>query len=350
MEQYSDKYFLRSKTILEKEGLNPIVEMQVFIRKGPGKVKGLTEAIEYIKDNSDIKQVGGQIYALNEGEEYNSEEIVMKIIAPIQSIIALETQYLGIISAETTKENDGGVMLPYNITQNVKKVVELVSDRPIFYFGARHWRYDDDAMISKAAFDGGVTGCSTDAGAETVGQIGMGTIPHALIIVFASKYGKEEATMKATEAFDKHMPKDINRIALVDTFNREITDSLMTAKKLGKKLYGVRIDTCGENLGESCEGDKGVTKELANKVRSALDKNGFKKVKIILSSGFAKVEKVIDFIDEEERTGLKLFDGLGCGQFFHSRSATSDIVKVDGKLLSKTGRGYKENKRLIRRL
>ena len=337
--------------------------MQIFIRKGPGRVYGLDEAYEYIKANSDIQIAGGQIYTLKEGSEYSAEEVVMRIVAPIQSIIELETQYLGIISAETTKKNDGGVLLPKVITESVKKVVDLVDGRPVFYFGARHWHYSNDAQISKAVFNGGITDCATDAGAETVGKKGMGTIPHALIIAFASKYGKEEATMKATEAFDKHMPNDINRIALVDTFNKEITDSLMTAKKLGKKLYGIRIDTCGENLGEGCSEDsvelgdkiisggvKGVTKELAYGVRTALDKNGFKKVKIILSSGFAKVEKVMDFVATEKRTNLRLFDGLGCGQFFNSRTATADIVKVDGQLLSKTGRHYKENKRLIRRL
>ncbi len=347
---YSDKYFIRSREILEKEGLNPIVDMQVFIRKGPGKVYGLDEAYRYIKENSNIDKVGGQIYTLMESSEYISGEVVMRIIAPVQSIIELETQYLGIISAETTKANDGGVLFPKTITENVKKVVELVGGRPVFYFGARHWHYKYDKQISKSTFDGGVVGCSTDIGAETVGKKGIGTIPHALVIVFASKYGKENATLEATNAFDKWMNKDIKRIALVDTFNREVTDSLMVAKALGKRLYGVRIDTCGENLGEGCVGVKGVTKELAYTVRRALDEGGFKNVKIILSSGFAKVNKVKDFVATEKRTNLKLFDGLGCGQFFHSRTATADIVKVDGQFLSKTGRGYKENDRLVRRL
>lgn len=360
--KYSDKYFVRSREILEKEGLNPVVEMQVFIRKGPGKVYGLDEATRYIKENSDIGEVGGQIYTLMESSNYDSNEVVMKIVAPIQSIIELETQYLGIISAETTKANDGGVLLPNAIKENVKKVVDLVNGRPVFYFGARHWRYDADAAISKAAFDGGVVDCSTDAGAEAVGKKGIGTIPHALVIAFASKYGRENATLEATKAFDKWMDKGIKRIALVDTFNREITDSLMVARNI-KNLYGIRLDTCGENLGEGCSDDevdlgdkiisggvKGVTKVLAYGVRSALDKNGFKNIKIILSSGFAKAEKVRDFVEAEQFWNIKLFDGLGCGQFFHSRTATADIVKVDGQLLSKTGRGYKENERLVRRL
>ena len=42
---YIDKYFLRAKTILKKENLNPIVKIQVFIRKGNCKVYGINEAI-----------------------------------------------------------------------------------------------------------------------------------------------------------------------------------------------------------------------------------------------------------------------------------------------------------------
>ena len=32
IEQYTDKYFLRAKQILEQENINPIVRMQVFAR------------------------------------------------------------------------------------------------------------------------------------------------------------------------------------------------------------------------------------------------------------------------------------------------------------------------------
>ena len=159
--KYSDKYFVRSKEILKKECINPWVEMQCFIRGTPGVIKGVDEAIDYITNHSDIKEVGGEIYALEDGDEYESGDTIMLIKAPIQSIIELETQYLGIISAETTKKNDGGVLLPKVITESVKKVVDLVDGRPVFYFGARHWHYSNDAQISKAVFNGGITDCAT---------------------------------------------------------------------------------------------------------------------------------------------------------------------------------------------
>ncbi|KKL69497.1 hypothetical protein LCGC14_2114280, partial [marine sediment metagenome] len=42
---YIDKYFLRAKEILQKDGLNPVVKAQVFIRKGTCRVYGINEAI-----------------------------------------------------------------------------------------------------------------------------------------------------------------------------------------------------------------------------------------------------------------------------------------------------------------
>ena len=46
--QFSDKYFVRTRIILEGEGLNPFVLAQVFIRTGPGQVAGMQKSVEII--------------------------------------------------------------------------------------------------------------------------------------------------------------------------------------------------------------------------------------------------------------------------------------------------------------
>lgn len=46
---YVDKYFIRSRRILEREGLNPQVTMQVFFRNGPGVIEGVAEAAEIFR-------------------------------------------------------------------------------------------------------------------------------------------------------------------------------------------------------------------------------------------------------------------------------------------------------------
>ena len=56
---YTDKYFLRSRQILEKEGLNPWVTVQVFFRNGPGTIAGVGEAAAAFLAYSSLREHGG---------------------------------------------------------------------------------------------------------------------------------------------------------------------------------------------------------------------------------------------------------------------------------------------------
>ena len=379
-EKYTDKYFLRSQKILQKEGINPWVRAQVFVRKGPGIMKGINEAVNLIKKYSDLEKNGGAIYALEDGQTYQPLETLMVIEGKINDIIALETQYLGVISKGLSLANGDQNINLEEITRKSKRIVELTEGRPVSYFGARHWHYEDDAKIAKATFEGGFVNTSTDIGAETIGKKGMGTIPHALENIYAWKSGKENAVKEATLAFDRHIDKSIPRIALIDYNNREIDDSIQTAKALNGKLQAVRVDTCGENIAQGALEEftnkgiyeltgkhilvpeeyhkywagTGVTVSGVYNLRKGLDASGHEEVEIILTSGFANEEKIRAFNDAEKRLGLKLYDGLGVGGVYKSRSATMDIVAVGNSpenliSISKVGREYKSNNRLVRR-
>ena len=358
MREYTDKYFLRANEILKKDGLNPWVNMQVFVRKGPGKVAGINEAVDLILDNSNIAEVGGRIYAKKEGSLYYPKETLMNIIAPAQSIMELETVYLGVIAAAMTKENDKRDIDLNSIKRNIEQVAELVDDRSILYFGARHWHYEMDKAISRAAFEAGASDCSTDNGAETRGKRGIGTIPHALENIYAYKYGLENAVVESTKAFDKYMSKEIPRVALVDYANKEITDSINTANALNGNLNAVRIDTCGENLAEGAkEGNrkywegKGVTVSAAYALREALgDKMG-----IVLSSGFSNPEKIKAFNQGEKHYGVKLYDSIGAGFLDGVRTSTADIIAIgespdEVDLLKKFINGNLDRKNVIHKV
>ena len=65
----------------------------------------------------------------------------------------------------------------------------------------------------------------------------MGTIPHGLIAAY------DGDTVRATKVFDKIMPEDVRRIALVDFDNDCVRTSLEVARALEKRLWGVRLDT-----------------------------------------------------------------------------------------------------------
>jgi Nicotinic acid phosphoribosyltransferase len=386
-EKYTDKYFLRAYEILQKENLNPFVRAQIFVRKGPGILAGMDEMISFICSNSDLEKNGGRIYALSDGESYDPLETILLIEAPILDIIRLETVYLGIISSSLAIFNDNRKLDFENIEKRMKSVVSAAGNRPVTYFGARHWSYKNDADISKAAISGGAVGAATDIGASCIGKEGSGTIPHALENIFAWKCGKENAVKEATIAFDRHMNENIVRVALIDYNNREIDDALQTVKSV-PSLAAVRIDTCGENIGQGAlsmtdfdgkseneinqmlqtffgktvsvpKEDKkywfgtGVSISGVYAVRKALNENGFEKIQIMLSSGFGDVNKIEAFTKAEAMLDMKLFDSLGVGGIYESRDATMDIVAVGESIdtlipMAKVGRAYRPNPRLKR--
>ena len=388
-EKYTDKYFLRAYDILQKENLNPFVRAQIFVRKGPGVIFGMQDAVNFILTHSDLEKNGGRIYALSDGDTYQPLETILLIEAPILDIIRLETVYLGIISSMLAIHNDGQKLDLDAAQSRMQKVVDAAENRPVTYFGARHWHYKEDAAITAAAVRGGAVGAATDVGAACVGKEGSGTIPHALENIYAWKDGKENAVKNTTLAFDKHMRKDVIRVALIDYNNKEIDDTLETVKAV-PSLSAIRIDTCGENIGQgalsfadfdgktSAEKEKlirsvfktenpfsipeadekywfgtGVSVSGVYAVRKALNENGYGHIQIMLSSGFGDANKVKAFTTAEKTLGIRLFDSLGVGGIYDSRDSTMDIVAVGDTIdsmipVSKVGRTYRPNLRLKR--
>jgi len=353
---YTDKYFLRSRHILEREGLNPNVTIQVFFREGPGVFSGIDEVAAIFQAYSSLAAHGGSLYALPEGAAFSPLEPVMHITGPIQDFIELETLYLGVISARTSMANGLPEPTPESVRDKARAIRTLLPDKHLMYFGARHWHWSTEEAFCQAAIAGGFDSCATDAGAKAAGlPAGVGTIPHALVLLFASKVGRQHATREAAIAFDRYTEPACPRIILVDTFNQEIHDALDAAKALGPHMAAVRLDTAGEVLAEGglpFDGrpywtGQGVTIAGTVAMRQALDAAGFGQVEIVLSSGFGNLEKIRAFTEAEECYG-RLFTSLGIGGLFQSWCATADIVRVADCDLAKTGRAYRPNPRLVR--
>ncbi len=355
---YTDKYFIHARKILAAEGLNPRVTMQVFIRRGPARVFGVDEAVAILGKYTTLEEHGGRVLALPEGSEFAPAEPLMHIEGPIQDFIELETMYLGVLSARTTEAADKRSVSPEAVGRHAAAIREAAPGKFIMYFGARHWHWSMDAAITKAVIEAGFDATSTDIGARSAGlEQGVGTIPHALVLAFAHAHGRERATLEATRAFHRHIEAGVPRIALVDTFSREIDDAVATAKALGGALDAVRLDTAGEVIaqggapfdGRTFITGPGVTVTSTLAVRKALDAAGFEDVNIVLSSGFGKLDKLRTFVQAEREHG-RLFESLGIGGVFEARFATADIVQVEGRDLAKCGRAFRENPRLVRML
>jgi nicotinate phosphoribosyltransferase len=365
---YTDKYFLRTNEILKKAGINPIIGVKVFCR-GQGPAAGLDEAVDVLRKYSDLEQAGGEVWVIDK-REFADNEPLMIIKGPAQSIVELETMYLGVLSHAISTAVGIEVLEPKEVTHKLKRLKDIYMDIPIIYFGARHYHWSLDKEIAGAALKGGAAQTSTDTGSSNIGQKGVGTTPHVLTIILASLYGKENATLKTTELFDKHIPLEVPRVTLVDTFNREITDSLATAKYFGIRQNSIRLDTCGENIGEGgslydnrktqdpeFRTGTGVTIELATNVRNALIENGYgDNTEIFLSSGFGDEAKARAFVkanhEYKEKTGFSLFSVVGIGEISPARFCTADVFAVDGQPLAKSGReighiDYSSLKRVI---
>jgi nicotinate phosphoribosyltransferase len=85
-----------------------------------------------------------------------------------------------------------------------------------------------------------------------------------------------------------------------------------------------------------------VNPQLVWNVRRALDAEGFGEVRIIASGGFT-VEKIEMF--ERECVPVDAY-GVGSSLFQGRFDFTADVVRIDGRPVSKVGREYRPNPRL----
>jgi len=313
----SDIYFPRTVEILKKEGINPVATMEVFPRRA-GILCGIEEVKYFLAKV--LTKNNCEVWALSQGEPFDRKEVVLRIKAPYQSYGTYETTYLGILSHCS------------GWATAARECVDAAQGIPVISFGARHVHPSVVGIMEYSAIVGGCTGCASTAGAKLAGIQPTGTIPHALIIIM-------DSTAKATLAFDKHMSSEVPRIALVDTFEDEVRESVTVAKAMRGKLQGVRLDTPSER--------GRVTVDLVKEVRAWLDLEGFKDVKIVASGGL-DLERIRYFIDEGAPVDI-----FAVGSYISDAKPidfTADLHEVEGKAIAKRGRmpGITPNPRLKR--
>lgn len=334
---YSDSYFVLTKRLLEAEGRQPWVKMQVFAKR-EGLVGGVDEALAVLELCSGREQDGAwragweqlRVSALREGEAISPHETAMLIEGDYTLFAHLETVYLGTLSRRSL------------VMSNVRRVVDAAAGKPVIFFPARHDHWLVQTGDGWAAHLAGAIGVSTDAQASWWGGRGVGTVPHSLI----AAYGGD--TVAASRAFAARYGDEVNVVILVDFHNDSVGDALAVAQALGEDLWGVRLDTA-ERLVDRALRDEpdaerlgGVTPRLAQKVRAALDAAGHEHVRIVASGGF-DAEKIEAF----ERAGAPVDSyGVGSALLRGSFDFTADIVELEGRPLAKVGRELRPNPRL----
>ncbi len=364
--RWTDHYFFRTKQVVGQFG-DKLVTYAVFMRRpvifAP---KIMTDWIEAVAAERGVEVEITLNY--DEGQWVGAGEPLMYIRGPMYHLVDLETLYLQKLGAACVAANNAFTMC-----------VEL-PDVAFLAMDARHAAGLDMAEImayaasvgSKAAREQvgaqGFVGNATDATAHYFGNAtGMGTMPHALI-------GYAGSTLKAAEMFVETFPNDPLTV-LVDYYGQEITDALTVCRRFPAMASGgkvsIRLDTHGGRFVEGLDPQEsysvlerhapqairryrndaelryltgtGVSAAAIFHLRENLDKNGFDRVRIVVSSGF-DVEKCKVMAD----AGAPI-DVVGTGSFLPNKwtetYATADIVDYGGRASVKIGREFLMRKR-----
>ncbi len=308
----TDVYFSRTKQILETKKLDKLNALaEITSGKLPegwpwGVLCGIEEVAHLFED------VQVDVYAMPEGsifypaDERGVREPVAFIDGPYGDYCLMETPMLGFICQAS------------GAASRAARIKRVAGEKAVVAFGIRRMHPVLSPMLDRAAYIGGFDGVSSLKGAEIIGEKPMGTMPHALIIMF-------ESQVEAWKAFDEVIPSDVPRVALVDTYYDEKIESIMAAEALKDRLYGVRLDTPGSR--------KGNFVDIIREVRWELDVRGYKNVKIFVSGG----------LDESQ---VKVLSDAGAEAFGVGTAVSNaptvdfalDIVELEGRFVAKRGK------------
>ena len=313
----ADNELVRAQTILRNEGVNPEVVVE-FTAGDDGIFCGITEARTLLARI--LPETGREVWALEEGISISRGEVSLRIRAPYASFGLYETALCGTLASST------------GWATAARECVDAAEGIPVVSYGARHVHPAVVGVMDYSAVVGKCVANSSLIGARLTGLTPSGTMPHALVLLIGD-------TVRTVLAFDRHMPPEVPRVALVDTFKDEAEDALAVAKALRERLRGVRLDTPPER--------GGVTPALVQEVRSRLDQAGYNHVDIYVSGGM-NPPRIKQFV--EQKAPVSAF---AIGYYIAAArpvSFTADIKEIDGRPVAKRGRipGVTVNPRLAR--
>ncbi|MGQ3412460.1 nicotinate phosphoribosyltransferase [Natrinema sp. LN54] len=300
----TDAYFERTRATLEHADKNPHVVAEVTADQFP---TGHFDVFTGVKDVATLFEGRNvDVDALPDGQLFDGGP-VLRIEGPYLEFAELETSLLGFLSQ------------PSGFATAALEARLAAPDSLVLSFGARHVHPSIASTVERAALLAGLDGFSHVAAGEILDREAGGTMPHALMFCFG-----EGNQAEAWTAFDEAVGEDVPRIALVDTFWDEKSESLLAAETLGEDLDGVRIDTTSSRRGDF--------RHIIREVRWELDARGREDVDIFCSGGLGP---------DSIRPLRDVADGFGVGSHITGADSVDfslDIVEIEGEPISKRGK------------
>ncbi|MFB6193558.1 MAG: nicotinate phosphoribosyltransferase, partial [Halobaculum sp.] len=298
----TDAYFRRTRAALEAAGRNPTVTAEVTAEQFPtgsfDLLAGVPNAARLLADR------GVAVDALPEGTCFDGGP-VLRIEGPYLAFAEFETSLLGFLS------HASGVATAALACRRAAPKSTILS------FGARHVHPAIAGMVERNALVGGLDGFSHVAAGDLLDREASGTMPHALVICF----GRENRAA-AWEAFADTTDGPV--VALCDTYDDEVSETLAAVETLGDRLDGVRLDTTGSRRGDF--------RHIVREVRWELDARGIEGVDVFCSGGLGPTA-LRDLRD--------VADGFGVGGYVATADPVDfslDIVRVEGQPAAKRGK------------
>jgi nicotinate phosphoribosyltransferase len=356
----TDSYFNRTRRIVAKFG-DKRVTYAVFMRRPVVAAPRLMA--EWLENAATARKTTFDIELMfEEGAWVGAGEPLVYITGSLMHLSDLETILLQKIGPASVAAHNA-----YQMCLALPEVAFLAME-------ARHCAGAEmQDMMAYAASVGseaakregakGFIGNANDGTAHWFGaQRGLGTMPHSLI-------GYAGSTLRAAEMFHETFP-DEPMTVLVDYFGHEVTDGLAVCARFADMAesgrLSFRLDTHGGRFMEGLDpaesyavlerhapgairryrsdtelrflGGTGVSAAAIWRFREALDAAGYRRVRIVASSGFG-VDKCRVMADAKAP-----IDVVGTGSYipdaWHETYATADIVEYDGTPLVKLGREF----------
>ncbi len=325
----TDLYHPDAAYISWRTGRNGLATFDLYARTAPflGSymlVAGLEMAVEFATrfryTDEDIRYLGqirdydprflehlrgvrftGEIRAMPEGSIAFPHEPLLRVTAPFQEAILLESGLLHTVSLSTL------------IATKAARIVHAARGKSVSDFAFR--RAQSPYVVTRSAYIGGCTTTSFLDAAYEFRLRATGTIPHALVQLFETQ---REAFSSVAESFNRYT-------LLLDTY--DIHEATHTAVEVAREYQ----DRMGHTL-TAVRLDSGDLLEGTRYVRKVLDEAGMPEVRILASSDLDefKIAALIAQGAPIDGFGVGTSIGVGAGSVDHNvpGSALGAVYKL----------------------